>query len=285
MFWGRYFVIVIGMFISIQGYASTSYHYASVKRAPCKNIRSCKKKKKERLSYRIINGTATILKEAILLNGNLFSANSAKVFTAFTPFYITMRMADHPVHEYFYDAHNHKNIRQLPDTVCKVVNKMGDVGIISLTSLAFFASDERLRLTARIFGIGAASALLAKDLIKIGKCEAAVRPWNEKFKKKRTYGGFPSGHMIEASYMATVWGLQYGWKAAVPLLLFAGLSFGVLVNCNRHYVSQIVAGAGVGVAYGLAANTLINTKIAETITFDFKIDERALPTISLAYNF
>lgn len=285
MFWGRYFVIIICMFIPFHGYASTNYHYTSVKRAPCKKIKSCKKKRKERLGCRILDGTATILKEAIILNCNLFSANTAKVFTAFTPFYITARLADHPVHECFYDADHHKNIRQLPGTLCKVVNKMGDVGIISLTSLAFFASDERLRLTARIFGIGAASSLLAKDLIKTCKCEAGVRPWNEKFKKKRTHGGFPSGHMIEASYMATVWGLQYGWKAAVPLLLFAGFSFGVLVNCNRHFVSQVVAGAGVGIAYGLAANTLIDTKIAETITFDFKIDERALPTISLAYNF
>jgi len=268
----------------LYGYAYNKYHRKHYQTSKCKKFKQ--KKKKDRLSYRFVNGVGNLLEEAVLLNRNLLSIDTVKVFTAFTPLYIATRMADHPLHEKFYDEHHHKNKNQMPETFVKVINKGGDVGIIGLTSLTFFASDERLRLTARIFGIGAASALLAKDIVKKMRVKACIRPFNEKFSnKKHAYGGFPSGHMIEASYMFTLWGLQYGLKAAIPLGLFAGLSFGVLVSSNRHYISQVIAGAGFGVAYGLAANTLINTKIAETITFDFCYDERKLPTISLAYHF
>jgi membrane-associated phospholipid phosphatase len=142
-----------------------------------------------------------------------------------------------------------------------------------------------LRLTARIFGIGAIFTLCAKDIIKEFKLDANKRPWNEHFKKKVTYGGFPSGHMAEATYMAIVWGLQYGLKAAIPLTAFALTSFGVLVNCNRHYVSQVVGGAALGAVYGLAANAVINKKIAETITFEMASSPQGLPNLKLAYYF
>lgn len=284
MFWGRYLIFLMIGIMPLYGYAYNKYHRSHYQTSKCKKFKQ--KKKKDRLPYRLVNGVANLLEEAILLNRNLLSLDTVKVFTAFTPLYIATRMADHPLHEKFYNVHHHKNKNQMPDTFVKIVNKGGDIGIISLTSLAFFASDEKLRLTARIFGIGAASALLAKDIVKTMRVKACIRPWNEKFSnKKHAYGGFPSGHMIEASYMLTLWGLQYGLKAAIPLGLFAGLSFGVLVGSNRHFISQVIAGAGFGVAYGLAANSLINTKISETITFDFCYNERKLPTISLAYSF
>jgi len=268
----------------LYSYAYNKYHKDHYQTSSCKKFKQ--KKKKDRLPYRIVNSITTLLEEAVLLNRNLFSVDTMKVFTAFTPIYITTRMADHPLHEKFYDARRHKNRNQMPNTFVKVINKGGDVGIIALTSLALLSSDEKLRLTARIFGIGAASALIAKDIVKKMRVKACIRPWNEKFSnKKRAYGGFPSGHMIEATYMLTLWGLQYGLKAAIPLGIFAGVSFGVLVGSNRHFISQVIAGAGFGVAYGLAANTLIDTKISETITFDFCYNEQKIPTISLGYSF
>lgn len=283
MFWGRYLILFMIFMIPWYGYAC-NYHKRHYQTSKCKRFKQ--KKKKERLPYRISNGIANLLEEAVLLNCNLFSIDTVKVFTAFTPLYIATRMADNPLHEKFYDVQHHKNKNQMPNTFVKVVNKGGDVGIIALTSLAFLASDERLRLTARIFGIGAASALLAKDLVKKMRVKACIRPWNEKFSNKKcAYGGFPSGHMIEATYMLTLWGLQYGLKAAIPLGIFAGLSFGVLIGSNRHFISQAVAGVGFGVTYGLAANTLVNTRISETITFDFCYNEQKLPIISLAYRF
>ena len=283
MIWGRYLCIMLVVMPGC-GYAYQNLHKKHYQHTHCKRFKQ--KKRKKRLPYRIVNGVGNLIEEAIVLNKNLFSLDTVKVFTAVTPFYITTRMADHPLHEKFYDREYHKNKNQMPNTLVKIINKGGDVGIILLTSLAFLAPDEKLRLTARIFGIGAASALLAKDIVKTMKVKACIRPWNENFSRtKQAYGGFPSGHMIEATYMATLWGLQYGWKAGVPLGIFAALSFGVLVGSNRHYVSQVVAGAGFGVAYALAANTLINAKISETISFDFRVRDCSLPTFSLAYNF
>lgn len=201
-----------------------------------------------------MEGISSLIREGAYIQYHLFDRDSLKVFTACTPAYIISRITDHHVHACFYDAAHHKNKHQLPDTVCKVLGKSGDVGIIALSSLAFFSSQEELRIIARIFGIGAASALITKDLIKQVHSQANLRPWNEKFScTHQAQGGFPSGHMIEASYLATFWGLYGGMKVAIPAALFAGLMFGVLVNCNRHYASQVVAGAGFGIAYGIAA--------------------------------
>ncbi len=283
MIWGRYLLIFFVIMMPFCGYAYRNCHKKHYVHAHCKRFKQ--KQKKKRLPYRIVNGIGTLVQEAILLNRNLFSIDTVKVFTAFTPLYITTRMADESLHGKFYDAEHHKNKYQMPHTFIKVINNFGDVGIITLTSLAFFASDEQLRLTARIFGIGAVSALAAKDIVKKMRVKACIRPYSEKFEPTPAYGGFPSGHMIEVAYMATLWGLQYGLKAGIPLGILAALSFGVLVGSNRHFISQVVAGTGFGVIYALAANTLINTKIAETITFGCTLNNNALPTFSLAYNF
>lgn len=238
------------------------------------------------LPYRFIRCAATLVEEAIRLNLNLLSLDTIKVITAFTPFYLATRMADSSIQNNFYDAKHHRNINQMPNSFINAINKGCDLGILSLSSLAFLAFDEKLRITARIFAIGALSALYAKDFVKKMQVNACLRPWNEKFSsKKQSYGGFPSGHMIEATYMLTVWGLQYGPKAAIPLSLFTALSFGVLVGSNRHYASQAIAGVGFGVAFGLAAHRLINTKISETVQCNFSLNTNKEPTIRLAYAF
>lgn len=234
----------------------------------------------------VCSGVESLIKDAVEVNYNLFSINTVKIITAFTPLYITTRMIDERVHKNFHDREHHKDINKMPSTLCKVVGKLGDVGIIAFTSLAIFAPNEQVRTTARIFGLGAGFALLTKDLIKELHIDAGLRPWCEKFdSKKRSYGGFPSGHMIEATYMTTVLGMQYGLKAAIPLTLFSGMMFAVLVNCNRHYVSQVVAGAAVGVVYGVAANTLINKRLSSDLSVDLYCNAHGAPQVSMNYRF
>lgn len=213
------------------------------------------------IGYRIMNNTAALLQEFVEVNRNVISMDSIKVFTGTIPPYIISRKLEEDLHQKFYDSCRHRDRNQLPESFRKVIEASGDIGILALTSLAIFSPDEKMRLTARIFGMGALSALFVKDLIKtVSKSKGNIRPYCQRYEKRKTFGGFPSGHMIEASYMATVWGLQYGWKVGVPLSIFATLMFATLVNSNRHFASQVVAGAGFGIAYGIAAHRLIEKK-------------------------
>lgn len=279
MVWGRYLLILTLFIVPIYG-----NRWNTIKKNQIKH-QECTIKLKE-IPYRFITYAATIAEEAIRLNLNLLSLDTVKVITAFIPFYLATRMADTTIHNNFYDAACHKNINQMHSGFIQAINKGCDIGIVSLSSLALLAWDDRLRTTARIFGIGALSALYAKDFVKKIRVKPCLRPWNEHFSaQKQSYGGFPSGHMIESTYMLTVWGLQYGLKAAIPLGIFTGLSFGVLVGSNRHYASQAVAGAGFGVAFGLAANHLINSKLGERLQCQLNMSHSNKTMFGIGYTF
>src|SRR3546814_2989372 len=43
-------------------------------------------------------------------------------------------------------------------------------------------------------------------------------------------------------YMTVLYGLRYGVKAAAPIGIFGTFLGVTFLNCNRHYLSQLVAG-------------------------------------------
>ncbi len=74
------------------------------------------------------------------------------------------------------------------------------------------------------------------------------------FRRQRPDGSdslsLPSGHASSAFALATVVDRHYGWKAGVPSYLVAagiGLS---RVESNRHYLSDVIAGAALGLTVG-----------------------------------
>jgi len=275
------FIVLMGIMLR------SNFSYGKSQTYPQKKINKCYLPKKKGAGRFIMQTTADLIKDTLEINKNVFtSMDTVKTIVGITPFYLATRMVDTSIHNKFYTSNGHKNKHQLPSLLTKIVSKSGDVGIVLLTSFAIFSSDEKMRLVARIFGLGAFSALVAKDAFKEIKIDAGLRPWNEHFNcHKRAHGGFPSGHMVEAAYMTTVWGLQYGLKAWIPLGLFSGLMFGVLVNSNRHYVSQVVAGAGLGIIYGLAANTLITKKLNQNFSFNVSAHAHGAPQLEFSYCF
>ncbi len=65
-----------------------------------------------------------------------------------------------------------------------------------------------------------------------------------------TYNSFPSGHTIQAFSMATVLSVEFGKKYKwVPFASYAiATSVGILrILNNRHYISDVMAGAGIGI--------------------------------------
>ena len=62
----------------------------------------------------------------------------------------------------------------------------------------------------------------------------------------------PSGHTSHAFTLATVAERHYGWKVGVPSYLLAGVIGASRVRENKHYLSDVVAGATVGYIVGRA---------------------------------
>jgi len=114
----------------------------------------------------LCDGLTTIFEDTFDLHCNLFSMTTLKIGVATVPLYIISRLSDRHVHQQFYDDNDHKNVKQLPHGFTRAVERGGDIGILALTSLAFFANDPCLRTTSRVFAIGAASALVAKDITR-----------------------------------------------------------------------------------------------------------------------
>jgi membrane-associated phospholipid phosphatase len=63
---------------------------------------------------------------------------------------------------------------------------------------------------------------------------------------------FPSGHAGSTFTLATVVSHYYGWKLGVPLFTFAGLVSASRVEKGKHWASDVVAGATIGIVCGQA---------------------------------
>jgi membrane-associated phospholipid phosphatase len=63
---------------------------------------------------------------------------------------------------------------------------------------------------------------------------------------------FPSGHASGSFAAATVAASEYGWKAGVPAFLVAGFVGYTRMEKNKHHLSDVLFGAGLGVSAGRA---------------------------------
>jgi membrane-associated phospholipid phosphatase len=61
---------------------------------------------------------------------------------------------------------------------------------------------------------------------------------------------FPSGHSASAFATAGVLQRHYGWKVGVPATLVAAYVATARVHDNRHYLSDVIFGASMGIAAG-----------------------------------
>jgi hypothetical protein len=94
-------------------------------------------------------------------------------------------------------------------------------------------------------GIDELRALLESELIVQG-LKYTVR-------RKRPEGtgyAFPSGHATDSFAAATVLARHFGAKAAIPTYLLASYIAMSRLHENRHYVSDVIFGAGVGYVVG-----------------------------------
>jgi membrane-associated phospholipid phosphatase len=227
-------------------------------------------------------------REAIGINYNLIGWDTLKVFIAAFPFFIGARMIDEDLQSCFYDREHHKNLCQFPKWCHDVSNWIISVpiGIIALHTL--FTQDYEYCETNKTFLIGVIFVVSGKVLLKKLDFDFCLRPWHERFSRvKRASGGFPSGHMAEVTYITLLYGLRYGPKFAVPFGLLALGVGATFLNCNRHYLSQLIGGAAFGAMYAFAAYHFIDSKLAKKFpcTCSLSVNEHGAPAISIEYSF
>jgi hypothetical protein len=217
---------------------------------------------------------AELLRDVVYLNANIFTSDSFKIIAMTFPPFIVSRAFDCKLQDCFYCHTHHKNINQISDN-CEMLSKYSiSLPIVMLGSLAFIADNPDLQMTSYVYLLGLPFVIFGKDILKKLKMEECKRPWNEMFcKYKRSYGGFPSGHMAQATYTAVLYGKRFGPYFALPLAAVAGYLGASFLSCNRHYLSQLVAGATLGTLYAYAADKLIERKLDNagvTIRFSLK---------------
>ena len=111
-----------------------------------------------------------------------------------------------------------------------------------------------------VYGVGRAAghshlAVVGADLVR---SQIVTQVWVQglKFtvKRERPDGSnevsFPSGHTAGGFAAAAVLGRHYGWKAALPAYIGASYIAAARVDGNKHYLSDVVFGAAMGLAGG-----------------------------------
>jgi PAP2 superfamily len=93
------------------------------------------------------------------------------------------------------------------------------------------------------------------DLIEsIAVSEAMVQPLKYITQRERpdhsSKNSFPSGHAADTFAFATALERHLGWKGAVPAYVFASYVAVSRVSTNRHWLSDAVFGASVGIIAG-----------------------------------
>ncbi|MDX1600555.1 MAG: phosphatase PAP2 family protein [Anaerolineales bacterium] len=112
----------------------------------------------------------------------------------------------------------------------------------------------------RVWAIGLAAAILVTAIVVMGLKFTIRRrrpegPWGGVYRRTDPHS-FPSGHAARAILIAVIvllWGPTWLGPIIVvwaPLVLLARVAMGV------HYLSDVIAGAALGLSFGLAAGLL-----------------------------
>jgi hypothetical protein len=221
-------------------------------------------------------------------NFYLFSKESLLVGMLTAPFYGLARKADDRIHSSIYDCCEHKNLFDIGSCSKFFVEDVGlAIPIVGLSVGLLMSRDPNNRVTASMLIGGLCSIGIAKEALKAvsSDCEIGNRPYCSFFKKKRVHNGFPSGHAATATYMTLLFAFRKGIKWAFPIGVYSGLIMGLMVGCNYHYASQIVAGVGLGTVYALAANKVAESRLKENWEINFSVSRKGAPRFLVEYSF
>lgn len=81
--------------------------------------------------------------------------------------------------------------------------------------------------------------------------------------KSTDRNSFPSGHSTTSFVFGGYVYEEHGWKWGVPALVIASFVGASRINDNRHYLHDVLAGATIGLAYGIGISKVDRNKSDE----------------------
>ncbi len=118
----------------------------------------------------------------------------------------------------------------------------GGPGLVIASTQIFLDRPNGLAHSESIF-LTSASHISIAALVRRGR-PSAPESWTS----------FPSGHTSSAWATATSLSYAYGWTAAIPAYAAALITMGARISDDRHWLSDTIAGATLGVFWGRATH-------------------------------
>jgi membrane-associated phospholipid phosphatase len=168
--------------------------------------------------------------------GALFSWDNALPATGIGVATAASSLADEEVQEYFGRADRFGAASDVVSHAALLTAAYGTV-----IAVGFFSENPRLRLASADLALGFIVNNTVTFAIKV-----AVR-------RERPDGGnfsFPSGHASNVFTAAAVLDHHYGPKVGIPVYLFATFVSLSRMDLDSHWLSDTVAGAGLGILVG-----------------------------------
>jgi len=172
---------------------------------------------------------------SIFSRSNLFPALGAVVLTE-----ASHSLWDVEVHEYFQDKNRIRGLRNAGNFIGGPILTTGlTAGLFAISQLT---ADQKFRSMG--YSLAEAFLLNASFTEAIKFTARRTRP---DLSNRRS---FVSGHVSSIVVMSTVFTEYYGWKVGIPSAITSAIVATARVGSNRHFVSDVVAGAALGYIVG-----------------------------------
>lgn len=96
---------------------------------------------------------------------------------------------------------------------------------------------------------------------------------------------FPSGHTTSAFAFASSVAAIHGWKWGVPAYTLAATVGVSRINDNAHYLHDVLAGASIGIGYGLGITYLLKKEVINENLVIYPIMNNIQTGIGMKYQF
>ncbi len=142
-----------------------------------------------------------------------------------------------------------EEVREMPSGLFRAGNNIGALWTALGAGFGTFAIGKATN-SAPIATLGShiIRAQIASQLVVQGLKFASERSRPD----ATNHFSFPSGHTASAFAAATVLQRDFGWKVGIPAYAVGGYVAAARMQSNKHYLSDVIIGAAIGVSAGRA---------------------------------
>ena len=135
---------------------------------------------------------------------------------------------------------------QLPPGVAGTLDTIGASHIVYPAAIGTYFLGRALGNE----GVRSTGAKLTQGLLVSGVLVTITKRLTSRTRPDDGSLSFPSGHTADCFTIATILQLEHGWKLGVPAYAVAGLVSAQRLDANRHFLSDVIVGAAIGLVVG-----------------------------------